>query len=528
MPGEEIDPSQLSTSQQEALQTYISVTSQEASEAIPLLQRSEWNVQIAVTKFFDGEGPDPLQAARDALDNQPPPRQGRIVENLMESDINFARSSLLSATSGSMEPAPRIPTRPTDQPPFQPPFLLAILFSPFNILYRLLSGSFRIFGTLLPFIPRLLNAVASPALQSIRNDTSGRRPLGPKDTAIRFIREFEEEYGPNSLPFLENGYNMALEKAHHDLKFLLIVLLSPEHDDINNWVRGTLLDPEVVSYINDPRNELLLWGGNVQDSEAYQVANSLRCTKFPFAAVIVHTPNISSTAMSIVTRIPGPTSSAEFLAKLRTCVNQNREPLDRVRSQRAEQQAARTLREQQDSAYERSLARDRERARQRREAEAERQRLEREAAEKRAAEEKYARDLEQWKRWRAQSIPEEPPDSEKDAVRISIRLASGDRVVRRFAGNTTMEELYAFVECYDVLHGGGNEDNDSEVVEKSSHQVSEPEGFEHKYNFRLVSPMPRTVFELDAGGTVRERIGRGGNLVVETLDDDEDEDEQEN
>lgn len=462
-----------------------------------------------------------MQEAQDALDNPPPPRQGRVVENIMESDNDFTRASLLSRR---LEPAARITTQPADQPSFQPPFLLAILFTPFNLLYRLLSGSFRIFGTLFPFLPRLLNAVAGPALQSVRQDTSGRRPLGPKDTAIRFAREFEEEYGPHSLPFLENGYNMALEKVHQELKFMMVVLLSPEHDENSGWVRDTLLAPEVVSFINDPQNQLVLWGGNVQDSEAYQVSNSLRCNKFPFAAVIVHTPNVSSTAMSIVTRISGATSSAEFLAKLRTCVSENRAPLDRVRGQRSEQQAARTIREEQDSAYERSLAQDRERARQRREAEAEQQRLEREAEEKRAVEEKYAKDLDQWRRWRAQSLPEEPPAVDKEAVRVSIRLASGDRIIRRFAGDADMEELYAFVECYKVLHP--TEDEDTVISEKQP-EMSEPEGFEHKYNFRLVSPMPRMVYELETGGTVRDRIGRGGNILVETIEDDESDGEQE-
>ena len=48
MPGEEIDIAQLSPSQQSALQTYIAVTGQESSAAIPLLQRSEWNLQVSV------------------------------------------------------------------------------------------------------------------------------------------------------------------------------------------------------------------------------------------------------------------------------------------------------------------------------------------------------------------------------------------------------------------------------------------------------------------------------------------------
>lgn len=424
-----------------------------------------------------------------------------------------------SPFSRAVEPAPRILTQPEDQPPYRPPFLLALFFTPFNLLYRLVCSSFRLFGALFPFLPRFLNVTANPALQGVRRDTSGRRPLGPKDTAARFIREFEEEYGSHSLPFLENGYNMALEKAHRDLKYLLVVLLSPEHDDTTTWVRETLLSREVTDYLNDPSNNLLIWGGNVLDSEAYQVANSLHCTKFPFASVIVHTPNVSSTAMSVITRIAGNTTPSEFVEKLRTATTQHREPLDRVRATRAEQQASRSLREQQDSAYERSLAQDRERARQRREAEAARQREEQEAAARKAAEAKLERDREQWKKWRAQSLPAEPGPDVKDAVRVSVRLPSGERVIRKFTADADIEELYAFVECYDVLQTA----QEAGGVEKTP----EPEGFEHKYPFRLVSPMPRTVFEVEAGGSVRERIGRGGNLVVEPIDDDEEEEEEE-
>lgn len=364
-----------------------------------------------------------------------------------------------------------------------------------------------------------MHATASPWLQRFQRNTSGRRPLAPKDTAARFIREFEEEYGSHSLPFLENGYNIALDKAHQELKFLLVVLLSPEHDDTTGWVRDTLLSPEVVEFLRAPENGILLWGGNVRDSDAYQVSNSLRCNKFPFAALVTHTPNVSSAAMSIVARVSGLTSPSEFIAKLRTAIAQNREPLDRVRATRAEQQASRTLREEQDSAYERSLAQDRERARQRREAAAAKEREEAEERERQALAEKEEQNLAQWKLWRLQSIPGEPqPPHDKDAVRVSFRLQSGERVVRKFAADADIEELYAYVECYDTL---STADDDT-----SSQPISKPANYEHKYGFRLVSPMPRMAYELDAGGTVRERIGRGGNLLVETIEDDDDEEDE--
>ncbi|KAL2823414.1 hypothetical protein BDW59DRAFT_98791 [Aspergillus cavernicola] len=488
------DISELSDTQRSALETYTTVTGQEPVEAIALLSRSQWNVQIAIAKFFDGEGPDPVEEARAAIETPTPARPTRQTQNLLHEDL----AARFSPASPTAEPAPRIETQPGDQPVYRPPFLLALIFAPFNILYRFLFSSFRLFGTLFPFLPRLLNTTASPALHNARRNTTGRRTLAPKDTAARFSREFEEEYGSNSLGFLENGYNMALEKAHRDLKVLLVVLCAPEHDYTDAWVRETLLSKEVTDFVNDPQNNMIVWGGTVQDAEAYQVANSLRCTKFPFAAAIVHTPNVSSTAMAVIAKISGAISPTEFVENLRAAISQHKEPLERIRATRAEQQASRSLREQQDSAYERSLAIDRERARQRRE------------------EEKLIRDLQQWKQWRSQSIREEPGTDVKDAVRISIRLLSGDRVIRRFAPATDMEELYAVVECYDVL-------TETDTSEKTA--VEKPDGFDHQYGFRLVSPMPRVVYEVDAACSIRDKIGRGGTLLVEPIDDESGEDE---
>lgn len=44
--NEDIDLGQLEPSQLEALVQYTDVTSQEPKDAIPLLQRSQWNVQV--------------------------------------------------------------------------------------------------------------------------------------------------------------------------------------------------------------------------------------------------------------------------------------------------------------------------------------------------------------------------------------------------------------------------------------------------------------------------------------------------
>lgn len=54
MSAQDFDPGQLSESQQLALGTYTSVTNQEPSAAIPLLHRSEWNVQVCRRKRDSG------------------------------------------------------------------------------------------------------------------------------------------------------------------------------------------------------------------------------------------------------------------------------------------------------------------------------------------------------------------------------------------------------------------------------------------------------------------------------------------
>lgn len=337
--------------------------------------------------------------------------------------------------------------------------------------------------------------------------STDRRPLNPRDTAARFSREFEEEYGPHELHFYQDGYARAYDLAKKDLKFLLVVLVSPEHDDAASFVRETLLSQEVIEYINDPQNNIILWAGNVQDSEAYQVSNALNCSKFPFAALVSHTPQDSSTSMSTIARISGLLPPSAFVSRLRTSISQQSTALERVRTARNEQQAARNIRQEQDSAYERSLAQDRERARQRREAEAERLQAEQEEKAQLETAEKERRNIAQWKRWRARSVAPEPAADVKNATRVSIRMPSGERIVRKFESNTLVEELYAFVDCYDFVG------SDQSTVVK-------PDKYEHKYRFRLVSPLPRQVYDIE-GGSIGDNLGRSGNLIVESIDDED-------
>ncbi|KAG5942496.1 hypothetical protein E4U53_007236 [Claviceps sorghi] len=519
------DIGHLSSTQQEALQQYIQVTNQEVQEATALLQRSQWNVQIAIAKFFDGEGPD---LVAEAIAAQEIPRTAARHENLQES---LFAESFTSRPNRRLrtDPAPRIvPQTPITH---RSPWFLGLFFAPFGLAWRAASTIFQTFWYILSFLPSSIRprAVTSRMTSGFK-DTGGRRMLMPRDTAARFQREFEEEYGPNELPFFEGGLAQAHDLAKKELKFLLVLLLSPEHDDTPSFIRDTLLSQDVVDYIKDPTNNIILWGGNVMDSEAYQVATEYTCTKFPFSALVCLTPKEGSTRMGIVKRIVGPMSALTYLSELQNAIEKYGSDLDGVRAERAAQEVARSLRNEQDSAYERSLATDRERARQRKEAAAMAEASEAMARQKAQEAALLEKQRQQWRKWRATKILPEPLATDKNVVRVALKMPdeflTAGRVIRRFPQDAPVEEVYAFVECYDRLQELENDDDATAAA------VEAPAGYEHKYGFRIASTLPRVVYEPSATATVGEKIGKSGNLIVEQVspesEGEEEEEEDEN
>ncbi|PFH56732.1 hypothetical protein XA68_16095 [Ophiocordyceps unilateralis] len=496
---------QLSPSQQQTLQQYVQVTNQDADAALSLLQRSQWNVEIAVAKFFDGEGPD---LVAEAMAAQHAPTASARHENLQESLEATSSFGSRRTRRDRTDPAPRIvPSQPVTH---RTPWLLGLLLTPFGWGYRGASALLRTCCYLFSFLPVSIRPRAvTKGLMSSR----GRRMLLPRDTAARFKREFDEEYGPNDVPFFEGGLAQAHDLAKKDVKFLLMMLMSPEHDDTASFVRETLLSTDVVDFIRNPANGIILWGGNVLDSEAYQAANEYNCTKFPFSALVCLTPKEGNARMGVIKRLTGPMPTGTYLSELQGAMEKYGAELESVRAERTAQEVARSLRTEQDSAYERSLAIDRERAREKREAAAavaEAEKREREQAEAAALLEQKRR---QWRTWRASRVGPEPAAEDKKVVRIALKMpeASGaGRIVRRFPHEATMEELYAFVECY-----GAELDEAARA----------PEAYEHKYNFRIVSTLPRVVYESSTTATLGDSIGKSGNLIVEETADGGDDDE---
>jgi FAS-associated factor 2 len=210
-----------------------------------------------------------------------------------------------------------------------------------------------------------------------------------------------------------------------------------------------------------------------------------------------------------------------YIAKIRAEITTHEEQLSAVRAARSAQNFERRMREEQDSAYERSLAQDRERARVKREVEAKAAAEEKRKLEEMAAAHDLRAKKTDWRIWRAGKLNPEPGPDDKDVVKIALKTPHGGRLIRRFRASDSIEELYAFVDSYDY-----NRERPS-VEAHNWGNVEKPDGYEHKFDFRLVQTLPRVVYGVEEGGTIGEKVGRSGNLIVEPIKDDEEDEEDE-
>ncbi|KAJ1944746.1 Ubx domain-containing protein [Linderina macrospora] len=312
-----------------------------------------------------------------------------------------------------------------------------------------------------------------------------------------------------------------------------------------------LTHPDIISYLGQSR--FVLWMGDVTRSEAYHVATTLQAAAYPFIALAALKFQTTAGAVAglngrfrlqVVTRIDGiPSADASsndeqssdnglpphvngvtrsLLSLVSGPVERHDQALNAARREQEERDAARRLREQQDEAYHASLARDRERQREAQE-QAERERVEQEQEELRKAEEqKYEEALSKW-RWATlarilreeQGIPAASASS--GGCKLNLRLDNGQRVVKVFPEDTTMLQLFDFVETREVAEEW--ETDKTTPFGSDINAIEPPAGYEHEYEFVLVSQFPRVVFDDQSVGLkealTAHRMWPMATLIVE-------------
>eukprot|EP01104_Vermistella_antarctica_P001439 TRINITY_DN1148_c0_g1_i1.p2 TRINITY_DN1148_c0_g1~~TRINITY_DN1148_c0_g1_i1.p2 ORF type:complete len:496 (+),score=96.52 TRINITY_DN1148_c0_g1_i1:2245-3732(+) len=242
--------------------------------------------------------------------------------------------------------------------------------------------------------------------------------------------------------FAAVSYERALADAKRDLRMLLLYIHSDLHQDTPAFCRNVLSNRAVIDYMD---NNFLCWGGSISYKEGFKVSNMLGAPTFPFIAIINPIGRVQ-----VVERIQGIQTSEQLLNKLVSAIDNQSTALVAAQADRQEVTTNRTIREEQDVAYEESLRADQERERRERE---EREREEREERERveaiRAEEEARAAKKSQREReleLKLGRIPPEPAAGEVDVVQIYVRLPNGERIGRRFRSTDRFQSLYDFVD----------------------------------------------------------------------------------
>ncbi|KAG8738088.1 hypothetical protein FRC10_007299 [Ceratobasidium sp. 414] len=529
---EEDFTSGLTPQQLEAL-TEVQMVTQAANprREVEELRKANWDAQAALQAIFD-DGPSTNAHTAPAAGSS-----SLAASSIEQMELDDTMQGL---STSRRAPASAYPSTP------QPGLNLFRIFAyPFSITISLFSFVLRIVGFPLRLLgiplPRL------PPISRVGTLTFFSRPSvstdDPRTATMRWVRQLEEETGAvcvghekeaksdgeeesgkgkvsvkgGTLPnFFLGSYEEALRCAQRDPRVLCVVLVSEEHDDVAQFKRTVLANEEVVKTLTD--NNFVVWGGDVRDREAYQA----------FVSLLPPPSSRSSTSTSgeltVVSRL-NPLSPTALLTHISHTVLPRTQPfLQRLKTAEAQLVRERQLRAEQDRAFEEAMKRDGERIRAAREreretmareaAEAERVRLKGEESERR---EKKKTDREVWRRYaRRTLVPAEPTEQ---GVRVTVRIASGQRRTRTFPLSASVETIYAWVETLSIPAGQGAGE-DPEVP---------PAGYTHEWDFVLATTFPRVVLPCDVNVQVGGvEVLRGGVvLVVEgTAEDAEEEDEE--
>ncbi|KAG7887192.1 hypothetical protein KL925_004760 [Ogataea polymorpha] len=351
-----------------------------------------------------------------------------------------------------------------------------------------------------------------------------RKNADPADMARRFIVDFDDLIGNVSRgepdenetgdlinqadmmeiqrpDFLECSYSHALHFAKKDARWLLLYIHSENHQDTKSFIQDVLINPEFLQFIRE--KQILIWGGDIKDCEAYQVANQFKVTRLPFLGMLCLTVNETPTAsgvqqsdpiLSMVCKIQGYMPNAQVLSKLEKNYNKFNSKLESIRADVQRLHNDRQTRQLQDQAYENSLRRDRMR------------RMEEALLQRERQEQTRAATLrEKWLKWRKSTLLPDPEPA--NAARIAIRLPDGKRVRHNFDKNAKIEEIYAFVEC---IYLNNVEISDSDTLER-------PIGYNHQYKFDVYTVYPREIVVVDDDLSIADsqQVYPDGNLVVE-------------
>lgn len=307
---------------------------------------------------------------------------------------------------------------------------------PLRLTYRTVSG---VFSFVLGFFGLNDTPFGDRRRGQLRRPTASTRP--EEDVAF-FVSNFNAKYGLDHVPFLRGSYSQALEEAKRDLKFLLVYLNSPSHQDTDQFCLQTLASERFRDFVASMN--VIVWACSVDTPEGFRVSTALRESGYPFLALIVLRQN----KMMVVGRVEGLMETEALCERLEVVIRDNEAYIVAASAERAERNINAEIRQEQDAAFQETLRMDQERERLKREAEEAKRREEEEEKARVLAEVARKEEIRRAKIELASEVPDEPEADDPEAVRILIKLPEGQRLERRFLKHQSMKYLYYYVFCH--------------------------------------------------------------------------------
>lgn len=346
----------------------------------------------------------------------------------------------------------------------------------------------------------------------------------PIDKANKFIRDLEDNLSPTQHQYLENNttpqlppffvgsYTQSLYMATNRAKFLFVYLSNPQNEHSSVLFNKIITNPEFISLFNSNPNTLI-WGGDLTNPEAYQLANSLNVTKFPFLGLLCLTrtttmspqgPVKTNPKISLILKVQGGCgedihTDKVIIGKFKKKICKFETELSVMRAELRDKYMSQVLLRQQDLKYQDSLKKD-----------------------QLKKQEKLNRQLQkEYLSWRTSYFMNLKQDTNNEGkAKIAIKLTDGERVTFYFPADDPIENIFTFVE----LQSGGYLDNDSTSTLTDEEAEVKFKIFTMKFGFKLLSPLPpRIVLNnyLKETETIKikdvDSIYPNGLLIVENL-----------
>ncbi|WVF65443.1 hypothetical protein IAT40_000171 [Kwoniella sp. CBS 6097] len=529
----------LTPTQRDALEQLWAVTASETPAARErderLLSENGWNVQATVEQIFSMGASEPAPPS-----SQPTSDQGLgqgSGPSRLQVDDPLSSSSYSSSSAGAsrrLSASSRSPRSPGGTAGVGLG-LWGIISWPVSLVLSIVGGVWYFFirnFVPLSFLPRLPAFLLPPPSPASR--TTPRPGLGsgaaqdPTTACLRFIRELELftrcSTSAGTLPeFYIGPYREFVQSLRTEGKLGLIVLVSGEHEDDEEFKRDVLADPELVRTFKE--KEVVIWAADISSREGYQASQTLLTTTYPSLTFLslLPVPNSSTPKLTILSNLSGPpsttTSVTSIIQSLTTSILPRVTPfLNRLKRERLSLEEARHLRAEQDRAFKEAERRDREKMDQQRKKE-EMERLRKERAERELREkETYEQNRKIWRRYaRKHLLPKTEASNSATGdgknVKIALRTPfSSERHLRSFnlapPNNSSTMPLFIYVETL-LIPSADTPATDPDQP---------PEGFEPKWDFQLVTTYPKKVIEpTDVGGEAYWDIikNAGGTLFAE-------------